>query len=108
MDAAAADLITANDVHPNIKAKNLLYIFLKYTYSPPESASMLAISALLNAPHKVITPARPQHNNTRSADSNSADIGATFLYTPEPMTELTVKIKAENNPMDLTSFPCGF
>src|SRR5688572_23810882 len=68
---------------------------------------MLAISALLNTPHNVIIPANPQANSTRSADSNSADIGATFLYTPEPITELTVKIKAENNPSDLTRCPWG-
>ena len=69
---------------------------------------MLAISALLNTPQSVIIPANPQASSTRSADSNSADIGATFLYTPEPITELTVKMKAENNPSDLMRWPCGF
>ena len=62
---------------------------------------MLAISALLKAPHNVMIPASAQANSTRSADINSADIGGTFLYTPEPMSELTVRINAENNVTDL-------
>ena len=63
-------------------------------YSPPEPAIIPAISALLKAPNKLITPPKTQAHNTNEGDNNSADMGATFLYTPDPMTELTTKIVA--------------
>jgi hypothetical protein len=45
-------------------------------------------------------PAITQQTKTRSGDKSSADMGATFLYTPDPMTELTVNMKAENKLSD--------
>src|SRR6185436_3946576 len=105
MEASDEVRITEKQVQPKRNAKKRLYIFLKYTYSPPASASILATSALLRAPKMVMIPASTQQSNTRSADPNSADMGATFLYIPEPITELTVMIKVANRPSDLTSCP---
>src|SRR5688572_20422656 len=106
MDATAAERITVKVVHPKRNAKKRLYNLRKYTNSPPESASRPATSALLSAPHSVIRPASIQAIRTRSAECSSEAIGATFLYTPEPMTELTVRMKAEKSPSERTSCPC--
>src|ERR1700722_11652342 len=59
---------------------------------------MEAISALLSAPNKEMTPPNTQHINTQPEECSSAAIGATFLYTPDPMIFPMTRKMAKRKP----------
>src|SRR5438552_6737098 len=59
---------------------------------------MLAISALVSAPNRVITPATIQTPSTNSGEPNCAAITAGFLKMPEPITPPTTIMTVVKRP----------
>jgi hypothetical protein len=79
---------------------------LKYAYGPPLSVIIEPISVVVSTPNSVTTPASTQASSTSFGDSSSSDMGATFLYTPDPMMELTKRMTAAGRPKALTKSLC--
>src|ERR1019366_8733178 len=85
--------ITRKDAHPKRKEKKLPKLIQKYSKMPPLSLVMVAIPAIVNAPNIETIPANAHASRIYSLFIKTADIGAIFLNTPEPMIlPVTIKI----------------